>query len=302
MIRYRRHPLPILLACALTGCGDRGEPSIPGESVCRVAQPPLPLAPQISEASGAAISRRFPGVIWTHNDSGGDPELFAVDPLGQLVGRLTVTGAGAVDWEDIALAECAVGDCLYVGDIGDNAADRSSIELYRIPEPDPRIEGFASAERFRVRYPDGPRDSESLFVLPGERIHLVTRGRGAPIVVYEYPGSLRSEEVVELRAVRTLSETPVPREDQVTGADASRDGRWVALRTSTALLLYTADQLLNDADGGPLRVELGPLSEPQGEAVAIGSGGAVVLTSEGGDPALPGSITVLFCAPLARGG
>src|SRR3954464_7281661 len=61
--------------------------------------------PQNKEASGLAPSHRMPGVLWTHNDSGGDPVLFAVNSDGSLRGRLRVDGVSNLDWEDIASFE-----------------------------------------------------------------------------------------------------------------------------------------------------------------------------------------------------
>ena len=54
---------------------------------CVVVQRPAML-PEIPEASGLAISRRNPGIIWSHNDSGHATELFALQTSihGEIVG------------------------------------------------------------------------------------------------------------------------------------------------------------------------------------------------------------------------
>src|SRR3712207_9440411 len=62
-------------------------------------------------------SRRVAGLFWTHNDSGRDPVIFAVDAGGRLQGRFRVMGARNRDWEDAAMGPCAGGgDCLYLVD------------------------------------------------------------------------------------------------------------------------------------------------------------------------------------------
>ena len=48
------------------------------------------LLRDVPEASGLALSRRHPGLLWTHNDSGHATELFAVDASGTLQGRVRV--------------------------------------------------------------------------------------------------------------------------------------------------------------------------------------------------------------------
>jgi len=88
---------------------------------CRPTGPPRFLPPAAREASGLARSLDRPGVLWTHNDRGNGPDLFAVDENGQLVQSVRVP-VPAVYWEDIELASREPGSCLYVGDTGDNDA------------------------------------------------------------------------------------------------------------------------------------------------------------------------------------
>lgn len=299
-----------LLALDVTGCDRQSPEANRGGDACRVAQPPTALDTRIPESSGAAISRQQRGVIWTHNDSGAEAELFAVHTNGELAGTVTLEGARHRDWEDIAVADCPLGSCLYVADIGDNAGRRSTVDIYRLREPEPGTRTPVPTERFSVRYPDGPRDAEALFILPPERLFVVTRGRGDPIAVYAVPGPLRPDTTVELEHVRTLSTAAVPHDDQVTGADATADGRWIVLRTPSSLYFYTADQLLpSSRDAGragtpleaganpPIRAGLNGIGEVQGEGVAAGDNGVVVLTSEGFG-GMQGAITVLWCGML----
>src|SRR5688572_14273870 len=91
---------------------------------------------EIPEASGLAVSRRNPDVLWSHNDSGNETVLFALDARGALRGRVRVP-IRTRDWEDVSVARCPAGDCLYFADIGDNSnrPARGAIEIYRVPEP-----------------------------------------------------------------------------------------------------------------------------------------------------------------------
>ncbi|MEX0643644.1 MAG: Ig-like domain-containing protein [Pirellulales bacterium] len=128
----------------------------------------------VIEASGVGASRENDGVLWAHNDSGDAARLFAMDGQGRHRGVYNVSGASAVDWEDIAIGpgpQSGV-DYLYIADMGDNARTRSSITVYRVPEPNvdasqtPVTQSVAGAQRIQLVYPDGPRDAETLLVDP----------------------------------------------------------------------------------------------------------------------------------------
>ena len=88
----------------------------------------------IVEPSGLVASRRFPGIFWTHNDSGNPPALFAVRRDGSLVREYKVAAAN-VDWEDISTDDAGH---LYIGDIGDNLHVLPVHAILRLDEPDPR--------------------------------------------------------------------------------------------------------------------------------------------------------------------
>jgi hypothetical protein len=284
--------IPAALLAALAACASAPKPLEVGFH-CELLRGGIPVV--VEESSGLAVSRRDPHVVWTHDDSGGGTELFALTLDGRPLGRVRIPGSSNVDWEDVEIGPCEAGDCLYIGDIGDNEARRDEVVVYRIPEPLPDARESVPAERFRMTYPQGPRDAESLFVLPSGEVFVVTRGRGSPVELYRYPPPLRSDRTVRLEFVRALSVGRVPLPDQVTGATASPDGRHVALRSHTTMLLYETGDLISGADPVPMRMDLTPLAEVQGEAIALGPGGLVVLSSEAGLGA-PAQLDVLSCA------
>lgn len=282
----------MLLGLGLASCAPAGEQT--AAEPCRIVQQPVALPAEVREASGVAVSRRYPGVVWTHNDSGGAPEIFAVNPAGVLQGRVRIDGAENRDWEDMALGPCPSGECLYLADIGDNQARRADVEIYRVPEPGPDAVRTGPAERFRVRYPDGPRDAEALFAVPSGDLFIISKE--AVPVLYRYPAPLRPNEPVTLERVGEMTSA-----DRVTGADATPDGDWVAVRTSSSLALYRTEELLQGSGSSPIQVSLSPVGEPQGEGIGFGADGAVVLSSEGGTRRTPGLISRLTCAlPPAR--
>lgn len=242
----------------------------------------------LRETSGLALSGRLHGVLWTHNDSGNDPVLFAVDSAGAVVARVRVDGARNADWEALAQAPCAEGSCLYVADIGDNTERRREVVIYVVPEPAPEDSVSAPARTVRFRYPGGPRDAEALAAARGGQLYVISKGRGgASPVVYRLPagsdsgGSPGREEpdpgVARARRLLELEDGPV----YATGAAITPDGHWLAVRGYRTLRLFrvTGDGTLQEADGGR-GTSLASLREPQGEAVAIRDDGVVFLTSE----------------------
>lgn len=281
-----------LLALAASACTPEAASQASPEG-CRVLSTPLPLPEVVRESSGAAFSRRYPGIVWTHNDSGDESRLYALTAAGELAGSVRVTGARNRDWEDLALAPCGDTDCLWIADTGDNGKKRGHVDLVRVPEPAPGDEATRPAQVFRLRYPDGPHDAEALFALSSGELFLLTKGDDGPIALYRVPPGRTGE----LQRLRTLAPAAVPHARQVTGADASADGRWVAVRTYGSLFLYRTADLLAGRDSAALPVDLAALREVQGEAVAVGRDGKVVLTSEGKGKHVPATLSVLRCTP-----
>jgi hypothetical protein len=254
------------------------------------------LPGELHEASGIAASRQYPGVLWTHNDSGNPTILFAIDSTGKVIERVRVRDATSRDWEDIALGPCPAGECIYLADTGDNRLNRRDPAIYRIPEPAPGDTLSAPAERFPLRLPNGPRDIEALYLLPDTTIYLVSKGRKHAIELFRYPPPLRTDEAVRLEEVQRLSERGVALPFQVTGAGATPAGDWVAIRTYSAVQIYrtsTTGHLLPalPAPG----ISLQPIAEPQGEGVDIRADGTLLLSSEAGPAGVPGIIAMLDC-------
>ncbi len=152
----------------------------------------------IKESSGIAASRRNAGIFWTHNDSGDGPFVYAFDRQGKHRGVWRVTGAKAIDWEDMAIGPGPRRgrSYLYLGDIGDNSKKRDQITVYRVAEPQVTPKDSSStvqnprdteaADVIRLKYPDGKYDAEALLIHPftGD-LYVITKVMGAPARVYK---------------------------------------------------------------------------------------------------------------------
>ena len=264
------------------------------ESDCTLDGPPTTLPGALRETSGVAAGIRNPSLVWTHNDRGNRPVLYAVDRDGQVHARIELNQPND-DWEDVARGRCDLGACLYVADTGDNEERRDIISFYRLAEPEGEGDRRVEAERYRMVLPDGPRDIEAMYVLPTDQIFFVTKGRNHPVTIYRYPSPLRSEGVVTLVEVQRLTAGPVARPRMVTGASATLDGGTVAIRTYESLEFFDVtggEELLESGVG---RVDLRMLQESQGEGVGLGTNGAIVLSSESVGGSRP-SLTFLSCS------
>jgi hypothetical protein len=249
----------------------------------------------LSEASGVAASRRTPGILWAHNDSG-DPLVFALNEQGAVTGRVRVTGAKVEDWEDIAVGPCPQGSCIYVADIGDNNGNRDHVTVYRVPEPSLQDSSTAPAEVFRARYAGGAHDAEALFVTPKPEVFIITKGDPGPIALYRFPSVLRSDAIMQLEQVGAVAAAAkVSSRQRPTAADLSHDGNWVAVRTTHSVVFYRTADLISGSWRDAFRTDVSSLRERRGEGIAFGADGTVFLVGEGGIFSRSGTFARLDC-------
>lgn len=261
-------------------------------------------SPRLTESSGVVVSRAHPGILWTHNDSGDGPYLYATDLHGTDRGAIRVSGATAVDWEDLGLGPCprGRGQCLYIGDTGDNLERRASVTVYAVPEPDPpqiaadtqRV--TAAAFTLALRYPDGSHDVEALYVSPRDTaLYLVSKGHSGAVRLYRVARSAwQSAGVVTAELVQVVPIVPERSMGRlVTGAAVRADGGLVAIRTYVDISLFPIGP-----DGRLVPARHPPCAiaglERQGEAVAFRDDSTLVLTSEA-DRIGPGTIHAVRC-------
>lgn len=252
-------------------------------SLLALAQPKTPPAtlpsfeivgtidsPVIRESSGLVRSRKYPGVYWTHNDSGNSATIFAITREGKLISQFEID-APNTDWEDIALDDSGN---LYLADIGNNTVNRSQVQIYRLPEPDPHSAPSQKKLKidriWRITYPDKPFDAESLCVW-GETGYILSKHRdGSESGIYRF--SLKANErPIDLEKLGVL-----PIRVPVTGADISPDGKWLAVMTVAGPHVFEIDGEVTRAGKGRSRSMI--FLDPVCESVCFVPGGLLAST------------------------
>ena len=248
------------------GCPSYAVPATPAGS------PPSVLP----ELSGLAASRSHPGVYWAHNDSGNAFELHALAADGSLVQTFALSGATAVDIEDVAVARCSAASstwCIYLADVGDNAAVRSSVAIYRLLEPDLTPGQTLPVTVLPFTYPGGARDAESLVAeAQSGRLFVVSKiltgfGDAFRLDGLGQPGGGTATLVANLGPSS-------PADLFLTAADAHPSGESMLLRSYSRVweLRQPGALLLEEVFAAPLAQVVGA-SQPQAEAIAFTSDG-----------------------------
>lgn len=247
---------------------------------------------EIKEGSGLAASKCSANVFWTHNDSGDDAFIFALDNKGEKLATYKVKGAKNTDWEDIAEIKNESGECfLFIGDFGNNARTRSEHTIYKVKEPtefskdsslkNPQM--TEDAEAIKFSYPDIRHDAETLLVHPQTKeIYVITKRLTGAAGVYKLKANYDKSTVNKLEKISDLSVPAVP-EGFLTGGDISSDGKRVVICD----YFFAYEFLLPDDAKNfdeiwkqkPHKIELG--TREQGEAIAYSAdGNSIFATSE----------------------
>jgi hypothetical protein len=248
----------VLAALAVTGTAG---PASAGESKVRHHTLFSFADHRVIESSGLVDAGRL---VDTINDSGDGPYVYAVDPhSGRTVGVTTYSRGDVTDVEAIAPGR---GGSVWVGDVGDNNTDRSSIAVYHVPRVR-RGDRTVSAPRFTLTYPGAAHDAETLLVDPRtQRLFVVTKTIFGG-TVYEAPRRLHRTGDNRLRPVARVN-------GLVTDGTFFPDGTHVLLRTYGSASVYTFP------DFRPVGSVALP-AQRQGEGIAVGRHGRVLVSSEG---------------------
>ena len=266
-------------------------PSCPNYSAALRAG--LVTNPAIVESSGLAASRRNANVLWLHNDRGDTARVFAISSSGATIATYLLDGAEANDWEDIAVGPGPIGGTsyVYVGDIGDNSANRDILEIYRFAEPEVIASAaevtLSGVDRLEFRYPGGQgENAETLLVDPTNGdIFVVSKSDTGEARVYQARPPFVPLRRTTMTLVTTLQfgTAPLLGDTSATGGDISPAGDLIAIRSYDSAYAWrrpvgtTVQEAFATAPCSlPVR------TEAQGEAFAFFSDGTGYFTlSEG---------------------
>lgn len=249
---------------------------------------------QMSEISGISASGIHEGIFYVHNDSGDTSRFFAITPDGKIKSVIYFKGdpkeeLGVRDCEDIAVGPGpAKGKSyVYMGDIGDNDARRQYITVYRMEEQKAWIGKdsiiHASAVPVHFRYPDGPRDAESLMIDPVEKLIYIVSKRSDSVTVYTSPLNFKANDTLTLTKRCKLYFNGFKPFKWITAGDISKDGQQVLLKDYVKV--YYWKRANNESIWQTMRrkpIELPYQTEKQGEAIGFTfDGKGYYTTSEG---------------------
>lgn len=278
--------IPLFLALILS-------PHPAEAALCKAWGAPKPLGKidhhLMPEASGLAVSARFPGRLYHVNDRGHTPTVYVSDHSGKVSQEIRLPELGAeADTESLGYGPCGKKTCVYIGDIGDNSAERASISVAWIEEQE-TFRNTRLTGRVELKYPGGPRNAEGFFVHPSGDLVLFTKRtektgskqkgkkwRAISSEVYLLPaaslakgkGTFVLEKVGELDVPAMLGDQSA--DSIVTGASASSDGRVLLLTYTAAIeLLWKPGQEWKAASGlkKGRHYNVIPLSLPHQEAI-----------------------------------
>ncbi|HOX37818.1 MAG TPA: hypothetical protein PL033_07500 [Candidatus Brocadiia bacterium] len=237
---------------------------------------------RIKESSGIALSRRQPDAVWIHNDSGDAARLFLVGLDGKTRGVVRLRGDWPVDWEDMCAFVASGTSWLLVGDIGDNARNRSlatskgrskACRLLLFPEPEMMNTTELEADAptvIQFEYEDGPHNCESVAVdTERNEILLVSKSKsGSSDVTGVYCIPLTLNKGTTTATARRIANLEII---MATAMDISPDGRRMAILSPDGA--FCVDRRENETWGDALKSKprIVPLPKRRnGETVCFG--------------------------------
>ncbi len=242
---------------------------------------------QINECSGLVVSSKNEDRIWVHNDSGDKGRIFLINKSGETLAIYNFK-AKVVDCEDIAMSNPKNRKPqIYVGDIGDNKAERDFISIYKFDEPN-YLKGqnrpsVPKVEQLKLKYPDGPRDAECLMIDPiSQKIYIISK-REDSVGVYSVPLKIEAGSVHTLTKEGTLSFPGMKKINWITAGDISGDGRSILIKSYGNVFYWKrqlGETMMQCLKRSPKILPYKP--EPQGEATGFTHDGKSYYTiSEG---------------------
>jgi hypothetical protein len=255
----------------------------PGQELTPVAE----LPSGIKESSGLISAGE--GRFWTFNDSQGEPELYLIDTLGNLLRTLRITNAWNRDWEDICKDK--EGN-IYIGNMGNNSNSNKDLTIFKIPDPAKTVNDSTTAGIISFEYEDQysfppPKDSMNFdceaIIWYNDYIYLFTKHRTLPMAtnLYRIPAESGHHIAIKLDTFNTGVAEKGERavgDYWITAADISEKGNLLCLLSEKKLWVFRNFTGDNFFKGDHVVLDLGKSTQKEG--VAIDSENNIFITDE----------------------
>jgi len=227
----------------------------------------------------------FRGLLWTINDSGNDPVLFALDiETGRVLQGIFIENGKNADWESLAQDD----EHIYICDVGNNQGRRQKLTIYKLAKNLIPASGSAkiSAEIIQFRYAGRPENNNSLrnsaydceaAFVSGEYLYLFTKDwTNQTSTLYTCP---TTPGTYDLEPRKTY-----PVNGLITGADINQDQGLMMLggyRDGIPFVWVYKDFNPSDySHGESIQYEYPELEGLQNEGIAIASPERVYISCE----------------------
>jgi hypothetical protein len=241
---------------------------------------------KLEEVSGLAASVNNPGLLWVHNDSGNDAEIFLIDSKVDIQQTYVLAGIDNRDWEDIVVGPGpdSAKQYIYIAEIGDNEAIYQWKNIYRFEEPSWTVKGgrkskdpediiITEFDTITFQLPGERKDTEALIIDPSTRDLFIFSKREEPVYIYQLPFPQ------ETRDTTTAIELGLVRLTQIVAGDISADGNEILLKNYNHIYYWKNSsnkplaELLQEE---PLEIPYDV--EPQGESIGWARDGSGFFT------------------------
>lgn len=253
----------------------------------------------LTELSGLAFSRTSER-IYAINDSGDSSRFFVTSTAGTPIQIVAVSGSTPSDTEDLAVGPClGGGDCIFIGDIGDNDSRRGSLRLTLIAERTSFPSPVTPMKWVTMKYSDGrAHNAESLAVHPvtGD-VFILTKTDSDPHIYRLSSATLAAAKngaTVTVQDVGTIDFDVLfgPTDDVMTGMAISPDGKRFSTLADRKAYEFDFDlSAWQTAHTSQLlkvrRVEYRVLKLKQQEAIAYSPSGGLFYATETGSSGTP---------------
>ena len=237
------------------------------------------ISQNLKEISGIVGGIKNDNMLYMIEDKGNDNEVYVFNQTGQYQTKLVIHGVQNIDWEDIAIGPGPQDgeNYIYIGDIGDNDAVRTSVRIIRFVEPDlsNNSSNAITINDFDIidfQYPTGPRDAETLLVNPFNKDLIIMTKREAVTRVYflSYPYNKSMNQATFVGLLPFI---------RLVGGDISSNGQRIAVKNKSTIYYWeTVNNNIFETLFRNAPSTVAYAQEPQGESIGFSKDGTSYFT------------------------